>query len=827
MTITRAYLDPGEDLHLIPGLVSPRLDQLLYLVETTAPGVEERHRFVEYRPAGVTVLFEANFDKADPRTAGIDVDPNFGEITVGALPTPERLLDFLVVATVSDGVALSVTTHVRVRIHDGFRKVWLTPAVLTVRKPTDPASVVAMSRFSVLAEFSDGTYGDLTNWAPWSGPTDPTDRRFVRTSTHRDVPVFVWDSAPKSNVRVTPESGRLLANKGIATVGLSTPNLVPPVSANAIVQTAPSWSTAVELRLVDGPGVARMGDVPNILLLPEGFTADEQGAFERLVRQLVHRLRVRRRTRPFDLLKDRVNYFSAWVASPEAGVSVLEEVELVGGGGGPQTAEYRSTMVTAADAAGAWHVGPPPSSTTRFLLNERDTAFHVAIGGRPNADQFHRFTWPRLDYVQRIAAADLDDFLAALVDPDVPGQRLGSVWMRPDATDPDPARGKDEGLVLFVCRYRRSSGVNYAESPVGKYVCVSLGEDHAALHVVQASPGGEGIDLVPDPIPSRVPLEMWSIAAHELCHTFSLGDEYGTDAPGRPTTIPPLPLPADKIAAVRLNPNVQARVDLLTNGALDADRIKWLWPRIEKAGVLAAPFGPASGTGTPPFRLPLEPGHAAVFEAGDVVRLRTRPLLSAGPPSYRLRVTGVEGDVLVVEPDEATPDAAAQLTPYDLKGTLVMAPRREPDVGSRRGDDLLLVHESALTVIDDTGNPLNALPFEPAGRPPTTVLGVNTPTAATNFEDEPPRPPRQSGLRVGLYENGASYDADVYRPTGMCFMRTSRALTETDEAGQVLTTKDQRMYQRFCPVCRYALVDLIDPTQHGRIDRDFDRVYPE
>jgi hypothetical protein len=828
MTITRVHLIPGEDLHLLPGLVSPRLDQLLYIVETSDQGVEATHRFVEYRPAGVTVSFEANFDRADPRTAGIDVDLNFGEVTVGALPTPERLLDFLVIATVSDGLALSLTTHIRVRIHDGLRKVWLTPATLTVRKPDPVSSPVTNARFTILAEFSDGAYGDLTNWLPPEFLTSPTDRQFTRTIAQRDVPVFAWDSRQKHIAQVDAPTGWLAAvNAGTATIELSAPTLVPAVSQSATVKVAPPWGTPVELRLVEGPGAARLEDVPNVLLLPDGFTADEQGAFEGLVRQLVHRLRVRRRTRPFDLLKDRINYFSAWVASPEAGVSVLEEVGLAGATGGTDTAACVSTNVDAASVAGAWHVGAPSANTTRFLLNERDTAFHVGIGGRPNAAAFYQFLRPRLNNAQRVATPDLDAFLAALVDPDTPGRRVGSVWMRPDPGDPDPVRGKDARLLVFVCRYRRSDGFNRAKSPVGSYVCVSLAEDHAAAHVVQPGANGEGFDLVPDPIPDRVPLEMWSMTAHEICHTFSLGDEYGTDYPGRPQNSPALALPADKVEEVRLNPNVQARADLLTNGALDADRIKWLWPRIEKAGVLDEPTDPPSDVGVPPFRLRLERGHAAVFEAGDVVRLRTRPLLSAGPPSYRLRVIALEGDVLVVEPDETTPDAEAQLTPYYVKGTVVMAPRREPDVGSRRGDDLLLVHESALTVIDDTGNPLNALPFEPAGRPPTTVLGVNTPTPATNFEDEPSRPPRQSGLRVGLYENGASYDADVYRPTGMCFMRTSRALTETDEAGQALTTKDQRMYQRFCPVCRYALVDLIDPTQHGRIDRDFDRVYPE
>jgi hypothetical protein len=316
-----------------------------------------------------------------------------------------------------------------------------------------------------------------------------------------------------------------------------------------------------------------------------------------------------------------------------------------------------------------------------------------------------------------------------------------------------------------------------------------------------------------------------TISTHELSHSFSLADEYGSDHPGRLASIPPIFLPADKVTGEREHPNVQARADLLTSGSLDADKIKWLWPRVEKAGVLAKQAAPLT---VAPFSILLEAGHAAAFMTGDVVRLRTRPLVSAGPPSMRLRVTSIEGEALIVDPEEATVNTAAALASYYVPGSIVMAPKRAPDTSDSLGDDLLLVHESAMTIIDDSHNPMNARFGEAPDRPCHEVLVVNTPTAATNFEPDepPPKPPRQSGLRVGLYENGDTYDGDIYRPTGMCYMRTSRELTDQDQSGANLTSKDQRMYLRFCPVCRYALVDQLDPTQHGRIDRDYDKIYP-
>jgi hypothetical protein len=32
---------------------------------------------------------------------------------------------------------------------------------------------------------------------------------------------------------------------------------------------------------------------------------------------------------------------------------------------------------------------------------------------------------------------------------------------------------------------------------------------------------------------------------------------------------------------------------------------------------------------------------------------------------------------------------------------------------------------------------------------------------------------------------------------------------------------------RFCHVCRYLLVDKIDPTRHALLDAEYSKVYPE
>ena len=61
---------------------------------------------------------------------------------------------------------------------------------------------------------------------------------------------------------------------------------------------------------------------------------------------------------------------------------------------------------------------------------------------------------------------------------------------------------------------------------------------------------------------------------------------------------------------------------------------------------------------------------------------------------------------------------------------------------------------------------------------------------------------------VGAFEGGSNYTCDIYHPSGECVML------------------DSSKAKQFCHVCRYAMVDQIDPLKHGAIDRDYDKQYP-
>jgi hypothetical protein len=63
---------------------------------------------------------------------------------------------------------------------------------------------------------------------------------------------------------------------------------------------------------------------------------------------------------------------------------------------------------------------------------------------------------------------------------------------------------------------------------------------------------------------------------------------------------------------------------------------------------------------------------------------------------------------------------------------------------------------------------------------------------------------------VGLYSGGARWACGIFHPTGQCVMR------DHDDADT-----------EFCAVCRYIIVDFVDPIRHAEIDRDYAEIYPQ
>ncbi|WP_203911540.1 M64 family metallopeptidase [Rhizocola hellebori] len=841
-------------------MISPRLDELLYVTDSD----DGEFQASRAEPAnGYTIKFTAGFTGA-PNAHGIKVDPDSGEVTVlqGWETAPEpRLRTFIVTATATrDGG--TATSYLRIYVHASTSFLWLSPSSLTVRQNAKNM------RFSVLARFDDAVVGDISNWSPLNAPTSG-ELDFVRHISTND-PVLQWgprEGDSPSVIHVDPVTGDI-TNEGDPDAQVKVEvfyNLGNPL-ASAMVRGAPSWDTGVNLKFIKGNGgFASMfrDDMHNVLFLPEGFVDDAGGAdrklFDEYVSKIITTLTTNPHTRPFDLLAHKFNFFSAWVPSPEKGCTFLSEVyprEMVSGHrrgrnlelprppatplpdslglpeliftvGPPNLRHDPPGSPAGTDASGRVHnwqtlYGPVPteartadsydtwlSRNDRTLVNERNTAFHIAIGYRPRID---RASMPSIDisaHPLRLHDDDLDKFLLHLRDDK--GTPLSDEEMSPWAEG-----GKDEAMIVLLCRTNRNAGANVIRGTTGttaRYLCITL-DDLSTVDYDERT-DGNGCDLVPDPVPKDVGLGAWGTIAHELAHPFTLDDEYG----GRVGV-----LSAKDLKDVKASNNVQERAALENaSQQLVPKDVKWRWPRLHQAGVLADPSDDESAVRPVPgstdrFLLTMAKGHGKAFADPevDIVKLR-KPHLTPKPKySDRLRVVDVQGDQLTV-----VLVAGSQLDPTDFGGgDLVVAPVRGPDPdlqNDQLGDDLELMHKVVFDRINDTHNPLNA----EADAAHNRACGAEpkTPTPASNFAPGTrPARPKLSYRLVGLYEGGHVLNCGVYHPTGQCMMNET---TTFDAASK------KRSITPFCSVCRYALVDEIDPHAHGVIDDEFYWDYPQ
>ena len=778
----------GDDIHLLQGQQSPRLDQLLNITAGTTIVRGDRASSV-----GVAMAFRQSFVPADPPCAGVVPNPASGLIMVpGPLSPAPRLLDFLVTATATEvATGATLETHLRIHIHTGLRRLWLTPDPLSVRVGSSSA------RFSVLAEFDDGSYGDVTNWSAWTfDASKPGDRREVRDLATGD-PVARWSSNNPADLDADPDTGVLSCSSTTANVRITLRTSAPAALASADAVGADSWFAGAMVEEIDGPGFSAMADVPNVLVIGDGFRDTERAAFATLADKLVAEIYANRRLTPYGLLKDRLNFFRVMLPSREPGVSDWNAIDRTPTGSGTLAdAAHADLSVPAGHPA---NIATPVPNLSRFLLNERDTALGAVYGDRPRATRFNAMHGIHLSN-RRVSEDELDDFLRTLEDPSgTPG--IGLDWKR---------NGKDETLIVVLARTQTYGGANNFRDASAKLIGVSLGNN--AGHRINAAAIGH--QIVDDAIPAAPHLVAQLLIVHELGHSFNLGDEYGSelDNPPVPTTIP-LDSTRDDANAYA---NLQTRDKLMNlNGSFDPELTKWsLWPRIRKAGVLTAAPVPSGG----PFPLPLV-GNALAFAKDDIVRLRTRPL-PGSVQSGQLRVTttptnGTELEVIPVVGFDPAPFGA---------DSIVFAPLLDS-----AGEEVLLVDSRVIGHMVTTKNPLNALSTAGVGRGcPDLSEPVYFPDTDPRYNPDyqystpawsygkgnAPSPPTESAWITGLWERGHGFDCEVYHPTGACLMNVF-----TFDAVQA------KSFQ-FCWVCRYALVDAIDPTKHGAMDRSIAYRYP-
>lgn len=794
----------GEDIHVLRGRSGPDLRTRLALKQVGAPnGV-----FANALPAGVAVAFAGRFAGA-PAAHGVSVAAATGVVTAAAAAPPLPIRNFTVEATVSEGAQI-MRAQVRVHVHGSVTDVWLSPGVLTVHQNATGV------RLSVMARFDDGVIGDITDWS--SLPAGHLDRLQWLATT----PVSVNVGADGT---IAP---LLIGGPQVVRVGVGAPPLLAARSAAANISVVAPWNTATSLTYVAGPGPATFGQFPNLLFLPDGFT--DQAGFEKYVRQVVAKMTSRRVTRPFDLLAGRFNYWSAWVPSVESGISVRSELGAVVRSSGAVRQQSEVPFAAAPPAgAASWtlpqlihEVGlPVPGDAGRPLtggpnamladwqvwfgagvtaalvpadvytdwlalhertfVDDRDTAFRGHLGTRPTV--FPGRLAHRTPSI-RVESADFDAFLNNLGIPVV--GNVGVAWGGGAGGPANLTPGKDRGLICVLANSRRRGGSNF-----GVHFGATTGVQ-AELAVRAAPLPSRAHAIDPPAFPTAPVLETIGRVAHELAHSLTLLDEYG----GGGTAPAATTFPNDA--------NIQEESAVRVGGNIVAANIKWRWHRIAHAGVTAGPLVPMGAL----FRVDLQPGHGKGFAPGQVIRLRSRPLLTA-TVSDELEITALAVDAVELR------DPSGTLLPATFPpGSVFMRTVRST---AAPHNELRLVAPQIEAHLNGQPHPLNAPRVPPAGRvctpdnsdmlPATFIPGALR--AAYNTGGPP-----FSAWLVGLYEGGGTYDCGVFHPTGTCLMRQLE-----------IQTRLGMLYQ-FCTVCRYALVDLFDPRLHGIMDQDYAPRYP-
>ena len=224
MAITGVRWDrEGYDIHLLKGESSIPLAEKLRAT---------RNNTSEFRgtnpPSGVTVEFRAEF-KGAPSNHGVTVSAT-GQITVAASLPSLRLRNFIVRAVVSESGSNFLDTHIRVHIHDTIKKIWLTPDTLTIYMGG------GKRRFTVLAEFDDQTFGDIT------------ERNSTVVLTNLNRLKFTRLPAPVVNTIVDADTGEVTALQENVQqevrvsiqLGATTPELPDEQQSGATVNTKPA-----------------------------------------------------------------------------------------------------------------------------------------------------------------------------------------------------------------------------------------------------------------------------------------------------------------------------------------------------------------------------------------------------------------------------------------------------------------------------------------------------------------------------------------------------------------------------------------------------------
>ena len=854
MPIDNAFFMDENDLHLIRGQKSEPLDKNL-VFSVVPDGAEEAAKYLAKQNPDVSLEFKPLFKGVKNGNLyeghGIHVNVKTGKIEVDKNAAPTVKSNFIIEAiakNLPDGPTF--TAVIRVQIHPSVVRLWLTPNRLVVRPEAKDRPETTSLRFTVRAEFADGVVGDITrnHGVTWSPSDNVTDGRFGGSL------IITSGNKPGDDITIKAKAPTTWGN----------------LSATATMHIEKAWSgdpTMPKVEIIPGggwPGILRPENVPNILFLGDGFTAGDRPAFESITNSFVAHLKSSHFTTPYNYLATSMNFWRAFVPASATGISVLSEVFTFTVDG--QTVAQTLPIARRPSDASLWTIEnllyvvglPMPSDVAKSEQDLRDEWKRLvdpqnidpsaltdwarivaptspdeaemykdmitqwkSMGNRSFIDEIDSF--PGMTYGDVPAANRVDNYLLDVrssfrleeaffpfleatngtkLDGDKP---LGTLWAK---TDPS-FKFDSTSLVIYLSAI--SGGRANAK------IAMSMGTGSVSLPVT-VTPERNALKLRAFTIPQEASPDACRTLAHELAHNFGLGDEYTEFVKRYAFQDEPL----NGSANLQTEKGAKDAIGQFFSG----DEIKWNWHRIYKAAVIlpnkSDPAKPAITENAGTFEISLQLGHGMQFSKGDrvLIRLRTwNEPLRKNPDTLSLGQLLEVLEIKKFEPGVTDPPPRDRIVVRSVTtGSVTLAQLQR----FKEGSIVYLPTPAPESVRDPMNYPfaeMVALNIKRAitarNRPLTQVPCVDTPGA---FQQIPDLEGVEVNLRgrffapfiVGLYEGGARHTCGIMRPAGKCMMRDNH--------------EDHAF---FCPVCRYVIVDFVNPFMHFQIDREYEFIYPQ
>ena len=616
-------------------------------------------------------------------------------------------------------------------------------------------------------------------------------------------------------------------------------------------------------------------DKLNILFLAEGWPADQERKFNRAVSCIADHLFEKPRHSPFKLLKESFNVWKAFEASPQEAITVATEISEAGHRPIPRRVRRGANFIglrrlieivglpsaadagtSVADLRNAWKASQSAGQLADYddseihadvverwkqqrsesLLQSRDTFFGIYRGARwgerrsrrttaaavTEASSFQDFqrrvhTWyrprrpphfltpdPRRHSPLRTRGRRILRYIETLAVEGNASQQLGPLWL------PSAIAGSfqpNAGLVCLLNWEDLGGGTRLSDLEIVVADLNTAGSVATELTEAVLAPGCRRLLYQRTPNVDMDFDAAVDTVSHEFGHSFRLGDEYErftgigelADAdddnlahvsevqqalphpPGQPTPINPGLIPWGALHRM-------ARSDaLLANSTVVSGRMRI---EIDPQRVRR-------------WQKSFDEGELDVFVRNLRIRADGRQLPT--PPEDVIHVEirerpGDDGVILLGGLDMPSP------VPVFARGSVLFRP-----VVDDKGIAKQLIEKPVAEFIGannapltDNFDPAKFTPADPEKACELAAGGRDQRSGIPDFEY-----PRNHFEVIGLYEGGGTYSCGIYRPTGACKMRSNGA--EGNEG-------------RFCYVCKYLIVNRVDPGQHEVLD---ECEYPE